>query len=258
MKGSKVRRPCWRGPFGGKIMFALQFSNNPQNAQLLFDAARIRHLTSLTPSVIDITRCFMPERLRVETFIRDIYHAHYAADITVTYPALMSVRNADGEILAAVGFRLASEAPLFLEQYTRQPIEQVLKPLYRNHIARHEIVEIGNLASAGKGASIFLFGAIASYLLSHGIRYATVTGTEQLRKRFRLLGLEPHTICDADRGLLETAENNWGSYYATQPKVLAGSLDASMQQLNRQLGALYQENGVTLLPRLHHKTEKPS
>lgn len=238
-------------------MFTLQFSNNPQNAQLLFDTARIRHLTSLTPSVIDIIRCFMPERLRVEAFIRDIYHLHYGADIAVTYPTLMSVRNANGEILAAVGFRLASEAPLFLEQYTRQPIEQVLGSLYHEQIARHEIVEIGNLASAGKGASIFLFGAIASYLLNRGIRYATVTGTEQLRKRFHLLGLQPHTICNADRTLLDAAQNNWGSYYAAQPKVLAGSLEASMQQLNRQLGALYQENGVTLLPRLHHKAEKP-
>lgn len=233
-------------------MFALHFSNSTDNAELLFDSARIRRLTALTPSVIDITRCFVPERRRVERFIRDIYRAHYDADIAVTYPTLMSVRNADGEILAAVGFRLASEAPLFLEQYTRQPIERVLTPLYRAPVARQEIVEIGNLASAGKGASIFLFGAISSYLLNRGVRYATVTGTEQLRKRFRLLGLQPHLICDADRTLLEASQNNWGSYYATQPKVLTGSLDASMQQLNRQLGACYRENGVTLLPRLHH------
>ncbi len=233
-------------------MFTLQFSNTANNAQLLFDTRRIRRLTSLTPSVIDITRCFMPERQRVEKFISDIYRAHYDADISVTYPTLMSVRNADGEILAAVGFRLASEAPLFLEQYTRTPIEAVLSSLYKAPIVRNEIVEIGNLASAGKGASIFLFGAIASYLLNRGVRYATVTGTEQLRKRFRLLGLQPHMICDADRALLEASQNNWGSYYATQPKVLAGSLEASMQQLNRQLGALYQEDGVTLLPRLHH------
>ncbi len=233
-------------------MFTLRFSNNDQNAKLLFDTARIRRLTALTPTVIDITRCFMPERTRVEDFIRDVYRTHYDADIRVTYPTLMSVRNAQGDILAAVGFRLASEAPLFLEQYTRQPIENVLSPLYgAGPIARGEIVEIGNLASAGKGASIFLFGAIASYLLNRGVRYATVTGTEQLRKRFRLLGLQPHVLCDANRALLGASQNNWGSYYATQPKVLAGSLEASMQQLNRQLGALYQENGVTLLPRLH-------
>lgn len=234
-------------------MFTLQFSNNAQNARLVFDSARIRKLTPLTPAVIDITRCFMPERTRVETFIRDIYRTHYGADITITYPTLMSVRNTSGDILAAVGFRLASEAPLFLEQYIRQPIESVLSPLYCEHLARHEIVEIGNLASAGKGASIFLFGAIASYLLNRGVRYATVTGTEQLRKRFGLLGLQPHILCDADRSLLNSGQNSWGSYYATQPKVLAGSLESSMQQLNRQLGALYQENGVTLLPRLHHK-----
>ncbi len=235
-------------------MFALQFSHTEQNAQLLFDNSRLRRLTALTPSVIDITRCFMPERQRVENFIRTIYRDHYDADITVTYPTLMSVRNADGEILAAVGFRLASEAPLFLEQYTRAPIEHMLSSIYAEDIRRDEIVEIGNLASAGKGASIFLFGAISSYLLNRHISYATVTGTEQLRKRFRLLGLQPHTLCNADRSLLEDTQNNWGSYYATQPKVLAGSLEASMAQLNRQLGARYLENGITLLPRLHHRS----
>lgn len=239
-------------------MFALNFSNDTRNAQLLFDTARLRRLTHLTPTVIDITGRFMPERRRVENFIRDIYRAHYDARIAVTYPTLMSVRNAEDEILAAVGFRLASDAPLFLEQYTRQPVERVLGRLYGEDIRRDEVVEIGNLASAGRGASIFLFGAIASYLLNRGVRYATVTGTEQLRKRFRLLGLQPHTLCDADRALLEGGQNDWGSYYASQPKVLGGSLEASMRQLNRQLGAHYQENGVTLLPRLHATTGQPS
>lgn len=236
-------------------MFALPFNTMPHghNAQLLFDSRRLRRLTTAVPAMVDITRCFVPERRCVEDFIRHIYRDHYGADITVRYPTLMSVRDKNGQILAAVGFRLADEEPLFLEQYTRQPIENRLQTIYGHPVERKEIAEIGNLASAGKGASIFLFAAIASYLLQRGVGYATVTGTEQLRKRFRLLGLQPHILCDADRALLEASQNDWGTYYATQPKVLAGSLTASMQQLNRQLGARYEENGVTLLPRLHYR-----
>ena len=57
----------------------------------------------------------------------------------------MSVRDAGGTILAAVGFRYAKEEPLFLENYTGAPIEQVLRT------PRERIAEIGNLASAGGG-----------------------------------------------------------------------------------------------------------
>jgi hypothetical protein len=107
----------------------------------------------------------------VEAFIRAVYVRSYKADIAVSYPILMSVRDAGGTILAAVGFRYAKEEPLFLENYTGAPIEQVLRT------PRERIAEIGNLASAGGGASIFLFAALASYLNFKGIDY----GTERLK-----------------------------------------------------------------------------
>ena len=168
----------------------------------------------------------------------------------------MSVRNTDGSILAAAGFRLAKNEPLFLEQYTQEPLEDIASRLYARTIKRDSIAEIGNLASDGKGASIFLFAAIASYLLNQGIPYATVTGTDQLQKRFKSMGLNPYVICDASLEKLQGEQKSWGSYYSTQPRVLAGSLEDSMCQLNKKLGAEYQENGVTLFPRLHYKGEK--
>lgn len=224
------------------------------HARLLLDGRALRRFTPLLPSVIDITSRFAPERERVEAFIRDIYRKSYNADIAVRYPTLMSVRSAEGEILAAAGFRLAHEEPLFLEQYTRAPIEDVLTRSLSQDIARSEVAEIGNLASQGKGASVFLFAAIASYLLAQGARFAAVTGTDQLHRRFEMMGLKPAVICDAQRSLLNCEQKSWGTYYDTQPRVLAGSLESSMSQLNKLLGATYQENGVTLFPRLHKKT----
>lgn len=236
-------------------MYALDFKEDSKfTAQLVFDKDIMQKLTSLAPSVIDITPRFAPERLRVENFIRSIYRQSYNADITVTYPTLMSVRNTDGSILAAVGFRPARDELLFLEQYTQEPIEAVMTRLYGTSIGRAEIAEIGNLASSGSGTSIFLFAAIASYLLNLGIPYATVTGTDRLHKRFKSMGLNPHVVCDASLKKLNTEQKNWGSYYNTQPRVLAGSLEDSMRQLNTRLGAEYQENGITLFPRLHHKS----
>ncbi len=235
-------------------MYALDFnSDSVIPAQLVFNGRIMRRLTPLQPSIIDITSRFAPERLRVEGFIKDIYRRSYGADISVTYPMLMSVRDADGHILAAAGFRVAEQEPLFLEQYIQSPIEQVLAGIYNRNVARSDIAEIGNLASAGKGASIFLFAAIASYLLHLNISYATVTGTDQLHRRLEMTGLHPHVICNADRARLNSEQKSWGTYYDTQPRVLTGSLEISMEQLNRKLGARYQENGITLFPRLHKR-----
>lgn len=239
-------------------MYALDFTeNSKKTARLVFDKDVLSHLTPLAPTAIDITPRFAPERQRVENFIQGIYRDIYGADISVTYPTLMSVRDVRGHILAAAGFRSAANEALFLEQYTQEPVEDVLSRLSMRSVPRSEIAEIGNLASEGKGASVFLFAAIASYLLHQGIYYATVTGTDQLHRRFKTLGLNPYVICDASIEKLETEQKNWGSYYDTQPRVLAGSLEASMQQLNAKLGACYQENGVTLFPRLHHKVNMP-
>lgn len=221
--------------------------------ELTFDSGILRRVTPLQPTVIDISGHHAPERARVEAFIADVYRRSYGAEIKVTYPTLMSVRNEDGHILAAVGYRSAGEEQLFLEQYTKRPIEEVVGKLYAQPIERRQIGEIGNLASEGKGASVFLFAAIASYLLRQGINYATVTGTKQLHSRFSTMGLNPHVICNASREALAQRQGDWGSYYDTEPRVLAGSLEESMQKLNGTLGAVYSENGQRLLPRLHYR-----
>ena len=132
--------------------------NNINTANLYLHEGRISKISSLIPSVINITGMFEAERERVEDFIKAIYKQSFGADIEVSCPVLMSVRNADNDILATVGFRYAREESLFLEQYTGKPVEEILE------CSRHEIVEIGNLASAGQGASIFLFAALAFYL----------------------------------------------------------------------------------------------
>ena len=41
-------------------------------------------------------------------------------------PELLALRDADGAVRAAVGCRAAATEPLFLETYTREPIEAAL------------------------------------------------------------------------------------------------------------------------------------
>lgn len=231
-------------------MLRLQFQeNNLNTANLYLQEGRVARLSPLTPSVVSITGLFEPERGRVEDFIKAVYKQSYNADIEVNYPVLMSVRNADGDILAAVGFRYAKDEPLFLEHYTKEPIEKLLDCL------RHEVVEIGNLASAGQGASAFLFAALASYLNNKNIRYAAITGTDFLHRYFERAGLRPRKICDADVKAVQHDLQNWGSYYDMQPRVLAGSVETGVRRLKAMLGAEFEDCRPRLFPRLHYKQE---
>ncbi len=229
-------------------MLKLRYQENDINtANLYLQEGRVSKISPLTPSVVSITGLFEPERRSVEDFIKVIYKQNYGADISVDYPVLMSVRNADNDILAAVGFRYADKGKLFLEQYTEKPIEAVLD------CSRREVVEIGNLASAGKGASVFLFAALSSYLNNKDIRYAAITGTDFLHRYFKKTGLQPHKICDADIEAVRDEGQSWGSYYDAQPRVLVGCVETGVNRLKSALGTEFEDCRPRLYPRLHYK-----
>lgn len=223
--------------------------NNLNTANLYLQEGRTRKISPLNPSIVSITGFFEPERRRVEAFIKAVYKRSYDAAITVDYPVLMSIRNDDGDILAALGFRYAQDEALFLENYTGDAIEKEL------NCPRREIVEIGNLASAGQGASAFLFAALASYLQHKDIRYAAVTGTDFLHRYFERVGLNPRKICDADIQAVAGDGQNWGRYYDTSPRVLVGSVETGVKRLKATLGAQFEDCRPRLFPRLHYKQE---
>jgi hypothetical protein len=199
------------------------------------------------PTVISIAPAFAQDSKAVEDFIINTYAKVYGAKIGVHYPILMSVRDEGGNILAALGFRYAGNAPLFLEQYLSHPVEQILDT------PRTSITEIGNLASVGGGASIFLFAALSAYLDGKNQTHAVITGTNFIEKRLRSLGLKPTRLAPANPDLLLHKDENWGTYYATKPHVLAGQVACGYRRLQKALGATYTQSGPTFLPRLHYR-----
>lgn len=223
--------------------------NGLETGQLLMRKSRYLSHLSAQPSVISILPAFGKEREAVEEFITSIYAKSYGATIGVHYPILMSVRNVEGQILAAVGFRPAANEPLFLEQYLRQPVETVL------NTPRERIVEIGNLASDGGGASLYLFAALSVYLHNKGFEKAVMTGTNFLQKRFHAMGLKLTRHVAADASLLLQKDEDWGSYYDTQPHVLSGSIEKGYKNLQAMLGVEY-HNSPALFSRLHYKCQE--
>ncbi len=199
------------------------------------------------PTIVSIAPTFAKDSNAVEDFIISTYAKAYGAKIGVHYPILMSVRNEAGNILAALGFRYATNNPLFLEQYLSHPVEEILDA------PRSTIAEIGNLASSGGGASVFLFAALSAYLNGKGQSHAVITGTNFIEKRLRALGLKPTRLAAANPDLLLHKDENWGTYYDTDPHVLAGQVDSGYHRLQKVLGATYTQSRPRLLPRLHYR-----
>ena len=230
-------------------MVNLQYSENGlTTGHLSFHKSAVLEHLRARPHIVSIVPIFAKDRHEVEEFIKNIYAVSYGARIEVHYPILMSVRDEAGKLLAATGFRPAGLEPLFLEQYLDVPVETLL------NAPRAGIVEIGNLASDGGGASLYLFAALAAYLNHNGYTQAVVTGTNFLERRFKQMGLTPQRHTKADPSLLLKDGEDWGTYYETQPHVLSGSIAPGYQRLQKQLGAEYQDYRPRLFPRLHFKT----
>jgi len=199
--------------------------------QLHFQPEAIRRLSLLRPGLISITGHECAERREVEAFIEQVYAKTYGALIGKHYPTLVSVRDSDGRILAALGFRMASGNALFLEQYMDMPVEEGIRRAFGCAVERHHIAEVGNLASAGHGAAVFLFVALMAYLECRGFSHIALTGTKILRGYFQKLGLDPRDMGNADPKRLPDHGKSWGSYYDTEPRLIAGDIHASYRRL---------------------------
>ncbi len=233
-------------------LLEIAFNSDAQVRGTLFmNRERVESLTRLVPSTIALTRQFLPDRGLVEAFIEDIYARSYHSLIAQHYPTLMNVHDERGQVIAAIGLRRADEDSLFLENYLQQPVERVVEDAIGTPIRREEIVEIGNLASAGKGASVFLFVTLAAYLRQQNLTYAVVTATKSLRRSFALFGFDFIELAPADPSVLADSGASWGSYYNNDPKVLAGAIQPAFSRLEPYLPLAHNSDLERLFARLH-------
>jgi hypothetical protein len=169
-----------------------------------------------------------PERPALEEFVRREFLAHFGARVRHFMPDLIGLHGIDGDIRAVVGCRAAAAEPLFLETYTRAPIEIALGSLNGFFVPREQIVEIGSLACRNATAAVAIVRALVPYLLRAGFSWVVFTGADTVMNVFRHLGLTPRALCPADPLLLGEARHDWGSYYDHQPHVMAGRIADGM------------------------------
>jgi hypothetical protein len=170
-------------------------------------------------------------RRELEAFIAASFLDSYGAEVSHFCDVLLGCRDGDGRWVAALGYTLAADGPVFLEQYLDAPIEAALGGRAGAPVARADIVEVGNLASSHPGAARALIVSTTRHLHAQGLRWVAFTATVSLLNSFTRLRLQPQVLAVADPARLADAGRRWGSYYDTQPKVMFGDIRYGYAQL---------------------------
>ena len=176
-----------------------------------------------------------PGRAGIEAFIAQAFLATYGAHISHFCDVLVGCRGPDGAWIAALGYSLAQDAPLFLEHYLDAPVEVAIGQCVGQPVARAGIVEVGNLAPLHPGAARALIVSTTELLYGMGLELVTFTATASLLNSFGRLHLQPRLLAPADPARVPGAGRQWGSYYATQPHVMFGDIRYGHEKLARLL-----------------------
>lgn len=174
-----------------------------------------------------------PERGSLETFIRAEFAHAYGARLHHFCHTLAGHRAVDGSWVAALGYTLAADHRLFLEQYLDYPVEAAILAHTGRPVARASVVEVGNLAARGAGAGRSLIVAMTRYLHRLGLVWVTFTATRGLLNSFSRLRLAPSVLAPADPARLAQPGGDWGTYYATRPQVMLGNIGFGHDHLAR-------------------------
>ena len=170
------------------------------------------------------------ERRRLERLIRRRFAAEHGAHITHFLPRLFGLWQA-GLPLAAVGLRSADTGALFQERYLDSSAEAFLAVHLGQSPGRHEIAEIGNLATRRPGLQRSLLLHLVEQLAAEGLVWLLFTATAEVHNGIRRLGLDPHPLMPADPARLGAERAAWGRYYDRHPWVMAGDLQRAHRLL---------------------------
>ncbi|NOQ76642.1 MAG: thermostable hemolysin [Methylococcaceae bacterium] len=184
---------------------------------------------------IEILQQHSPGRDEAEGFLKIRFKKHYGAKLTEFLPNILCLRNEDKKIIAALGFQIADEKPLFFEQYLSQPIENHLENLSNQKQTRNRIVEVGNLASVSAGGSRCLIAALTAYLKAEGAEWVAFTAQTPLLNSFASMGIEIFTLQQAIPDFMSDKElKNWGNYYDHKPVIATGNVLQGFEALRQQ------------------------
>ncbi len=160
-----------------------------------------------------------PSRPIVSRFICATYLLSYDARVVNLPKTLIALVDKEDKVHAAAGLRDASE-PFFSEHYLDLPIETLLSEVSRRRVLRSTVVEVSCLASRTPAISAHFMRELVFHGEELGYEWAFFTATSRLEKLLRRIRLPLLNLGDASMDRVPSPEN-WGSYYETDPRVLA-------------------------------------
>ncbi|WP_165313189.1 thermostable hemolysin [Vibrio ziniensis] len=171
-----------------------------------------------------------PQRSDIENYISQRYSLAFDAHLNTFMPTFMALMEGE-DIRSLCGFRIASDEPLFLEQYLDVSADSILSRIYHCSIERNNLIEFGQLASFSKGFSTLHFLLMTQKLVESGYEWCIFTATDPLYAMMSRLGLETTILAEADPLRIPDATYTWGNYYQHQPRIVAGNLKHGLAHL---------------------------
>lgn len=179
-----------------------------------------------------------PDRASLQGFISDAYLRAYGAHVHAFAQHLVGLRRPDGAWAAGVGFSLAGNRRLYVEQYLDRPVEMEISEALKLRADRERVVEVGNLAATGPGAARCLILRMASLLHGMGCAWVVFTATQSLLNSFSRLDLSPVSLARADPARLPDGGREWGNYYDHHPRVMAADIASGFAEIKAKSPAV--------------------
>jgi len=165
-----------------------------------------------------------PQREELERFVREVFAQKHGARVCSFMPTLLAMRNHAGAVCSVAGFRCAAGQELFLERYLDEPIERAIAAATGRPICRSQIVEVGNLAGASCRSAMRLVLDLPRILLDRGHRWMVFTATDTLRQLLASYHAPLLDLATASAARAQSTGDDWGRYYESHPRVMAGYL----------------------------------
>jgi hypothetical protein len=172
-----------------------------------------------------------PDRRELESFVRKGFRNKHGAAVRSFMPVLIGLRAPSGALIGVAGYRPAHSGRLYLEQYLPQAVEEIVAA--RNPqctVRRADVAEIGNFACRDCATAMRLVDLLTEFLREQGHRWVVFTATRTVRGIMRHLGIPLAELATADKSRVVITDDDWGEYYATDPRVMLGRVPAGGRQ----------------------------
>lgn len=178
----------------------------------------------VTSSRFTVVESGSGRRRALEARVRSGFGTHFGACIAAFMPQLALYTHHDGGT-GIIGFRRASDEPLFLENYLEGTIEREIEAAAGHPVDRGRIAEVGQFVVDNRDIAGAFFRDLVPFLLSQQFDWVCFTGTDRIRAILARAGLHGLPVAAASPENVRPTEDRWGTYYDYDPVVVVGRLD---------------------------------